>query len=363
VVLLVLFLVDLHLIPQTNDNYIYKIPPKLHDGWEVSSLKAVGIRTEKIEEITNRMLNVRKYAYVRSMLIVKNKKLVHEVYSPYHQRNTLHWLASITKTFTSTLIGIAIDKGYIKDINESVIKLLPEYSNAVKYSDFQKIKLKHLLCMTSGMDWNERSSYNDIENSEHIMVDTEDWMRYVLKRKIVNKPGTKFNYNTGGIHLLSAVIKSSTGLYANEFAEKYLLHPLGIYGYQWNRDPRGFPCTGGTDGGIGLRTRDLAKFGLLILNDGIWKGKQIVSKKWIKEATGNHKPGHSYWKGYGYNWFPGSRTVNGKTFNYIATFGYGGQFLYIIPKFEIIFALTSDLTDRNWAVNGLVDEMLSVLIK
>lgn len=99
------------------------------------------------------------------------------------------------------------------------------------------------------------------------------------------------------------------------------------------------------------------------LNDGIWKGKQIVSKKWIKEATRNHKPGHSYGKGYGYNWFPGSRTVNGKTFGFIATFGYGGQFLYIIPEFEIIFALTSDLTDRNWAVKGLVDEVLSVIIK
>lgn len=359
VFLWILLITGLYLFPETK--YTYRIPPKLNDGWEVSSLEAEEINTEKIEEVTNQMLNEGKYPYVRSMIIVKNKKLVHEVYSPYHQRNTLHWLASITKTFTSTLIGIAIDKGYISSVNESVIKLLPEFSHAVEDLKFQNIKLKHLMSMTSGTDWNESSSYNATANSEHIMVDTEDWMSYVLRQKVVHSPGTIFNYNTGGIHLLSAVIKSATGQYADEFAEKHLLHPLGIFGYQWNRDPKGFPCTGGTDGGLGLRTRDLAKFGFLILNNGIWQGKQIVSKKWIKEATRNHKPDHSLGRGYGYNWVPGSRMVEGKTIHYIATFGYGGQFLIIFPEFDIIFALTSDLTERNRTVYAMVEEVLSAL--
>ena len=101
---------------QTN-KYVYKIPVKLNDGWEVSSLKFVGIDTEQIETLTAQILSEERFRAIRSMLIVKNGKLVHEAYSIYHQRNTLHIMASMTKTITSTLIGIAIDKGFIKSVD------------------------------------------------------------------------------------------------------------------------------------------------------------------------------------------------------------------------------------------------------
>jgi CubicO group peptidase (beta-lactamase class C family) len=161
---------------------------------------------------------------------------------------------------------------------------------------------------------------------------------------MASDPGTIFNYNTGGIHLLSAVLKSVSGLYAHQFAEKYLLHPMGIYGYQWNKDPMGYPCTGGTDGGIGLRTRDAAKFGWLFLKDGKWKGEQIISKKWVKEAPRNYTK-MSGRRRYAYNWFSGSMTVNQKQFDYIASFGYGGQTLYIVPEHDLILVITCELAE------------------
>jgi len=202
--------------------------------------------------------------------------------------------------------------------------------------------------MSSGLEWVEwGSSYNDARNSEFQMVDSEDWIEYVLSKPLKVTPGTQFQYNTGGIHLLSAVIKSTTGLKTNQFAEKYLFEPLDIYAYQWNTDSTGNPCTGGTDGGVGLRTRDIAKFGWLFLHDGKWKGKQIISKEWVKLATQKHFKIPDRRDHYGFCWWPGTMRRKGKEFDYVASFGYGGQTLYLIPEKDLIIVFTCALTDRN----------------
>jgi CubicO group peptidase (beta-lactamase class C family) len=343
--------------------YVYQIPKKLNDGWEVSSLSDEGIDKEAIEEISREIADIDSYDNVLSMLIVKNGKLVHEVYSPYCQRNTLHWMASITKTITSTLIGIAIDKGFIESVDAKLYELLPQFADAFKDPEKKKIALKHIMTMTSGLDWNERVSYNDPRNSEWQMVESEDWMSHVVSHPVKDEPGTRFNYNTGGIHLLSAVIKSVSVLYAHQFAEKYLLHPMGIYGYQWNKDPMGYPCTGGTDGGLGLRTRDIAKFGWLFLRDGKWKGKQIVSEKWIKEAPKTTLLTRGRGSTYGFNWTTGARSVKGKRFEYIASFGYGGQILYIVPEYDLIIVFTCELAGGDSGVNTLVRKTFEAVIQ
>lgn len=347
--------------PQTND-YEYQVPKKLNDGWEVSSLKDEGIDEETIEEVSQLIRDTNSYENVLSMLIVKNGKLVHEEYSPYCQRNTLHWMASITKTITSTLIGIAIDKGYIESADAKLYELLPKFANHFKGPEKRKIALKHIMTMTSGLDWNEQVSYNNPLNSEWQMVESEDWMSYVVSRPMRDEPGTIFYYNTGGIHLLSAVLKSISGLYAHEFAEKYFLHPMGIYAYQWNKDPMGYPCTGGTDGGLGLRTRDIAKFGWLFLKDGKWKGKQIISEKWVKEAPITHVTTKGRGRSYAFNWMTGARTINGKRFDYIASFGYGGQTLYIVPEYDLVIVFTCELSGADSGVNRLVKRTFEAII-
>ena len=320
-------------------------------------MSAEGIEPGPVLEVSARIRDIDDIDNVLSMLIVKNGKLVHEVYSPYVQRNTLYWMASITKTVSSTLIGIAIDKGFIQSVDSRVADLLPEYADAIKDQKFKGITLKHIMTMSSGLDWHEQVSYNNPTNSEFQMVDSEDWIRYVLSHPVKDEPGSRFLYNTGGIHLLSAVIKSATGLYINQFAEEHLFHPLGIYAYQWNRDSRGYPCTGGTDGGVGLRSRDLAKIGWLFLKDGTWKGKRIISQKWIDEATRKYPilpGGRSH---YSYNWTPGTMTINRKRFEYKATFGYGGQILYLVPDFNVILIFTCDLAE-----GGMNSRMLAMKV-
>ncbi len=341
--------------------YKYQTPTKFNDGWEVSSLQAEKIDVGPIEEISAQIRDRDTIDHVLSLLIIKNGKLVHEVYSPYCQRNTLHVLASITKTVTSTLVGIAIDRGFIEDVDTKVYALIPEFADQIKDPAFKNISLKHIMTMTSGLDWNERVSYNDPRNDEFQMVEAENWMKYVLAKPVIAKPGTQFNYNTGGIHLLSAVLKSVSGLYAHQFAEKYLLHPMGIYGYQWNKDPMGYPCTGGTDGGIGLRTRDVAKFGWLFLSDGTWKGKRIISEKWVNEAPRNYAE-MSGRRRYAYNWFSGSMKVNQKQFDYLATFGYGGQTLYIVPEHDLILVITCELAESG-PIAGLARKVFEAAIR
>ncbi len=346
-----------------SEEYVYQIPKKLNDGWEVASLSDVRIDKDGIEDISRSIRDIDSYENVLSMLIVKNGKLVHEAYSPYCQRNTLHWMASITKTITSTLIGIAIDKGLIKSADTKLYELLPQFADDFKDSEKREIALKHIMTMTSGLEWNEQVSYNDPRNSEWQMVESEEWMSFVASHPVRDEPGKRFYYNTGGIHLLSAVIKSVSGLYAHQFAEKYLLHPMGIYAYQWNKDPMGYSCTGGTDGGLGLRTRDIAKFGWLFLKDGKWKGKQIVSEKWVKEAPKTHMTTQGRGRSYGFNWMTGSRTINGIRFEYIASFGYGGQTLYMVPEYDLIVVFTCELAGGNSGVHTLVKKTLEAIIK
>jgi CubicO group peptidase (beta-lactamase class C family) len=359
-VILLIFIVKAPGFSQQKD-YQYQTPKRFNDGWEVSSLRAEGIKVEPIEEISAQIRDRDIIDHVLSLLIVKNGKLVHEVYSPYCQRNTLHVLASITKTVTSTLIGIAIDRGMIQSVDTKVYRLIPDFTDEIKDPQFKSISLRQIMTMTSGLDWNERVSYNNPRNDEFQMVETDNWMEYVLSKPMATKPGTVFNYNTGSIHLLSAVIRGVSGLHVHQFAEKYMLHPMGIYGYQWNKDPMGYPCTGGTDGGIGLRTRDVAKFAWLFLEDGKWKGKRIISEKWVKEAPRNYTR-ESGRRRYAYNWFSGSMTVKGKTFDYIATFGYGGQTLYIVPEYDLILIITCELAESPPA-NFLVRKVFEAAIK
>ena len=342
--------------------YVYTIPPRLSDEWEVSSLETEGVDPAPILEISARVRDIDDIDEVLSMVIVKNGKLVHEVYSPYVQRNTLHWLASITKTMTSTLIGISIDKGFIPSVDARVMDLIPDYSEDVKDPRFHEIRLRHLMCMSSGLDWMEQVSYNDPRNSEWQMVESEDWIRFVLSRVVINDPGTQFLYNTGGIHLLSAVIKATAGLYADRFAEEHLFHPMGIYAYQWNRDIKGYPSTGGVDGGLGLRTRDLAKIGWLFMKDGSWQGKRIVSESWVKLATQKQPilpKGNSH---YSFNWFTGTGTINGKRYEYRATFGYGGQVLYLVPEMELLIVITCELADGGQISQVLTRQILEAAI-
>jgi CubicO group peptidase (beta-lactamase class C family) len=333
-----LFCLSLWLLP-SQDRYIYRIPEKLNDDWEVSSLSEQGMDEALIVEATNQIINDR-FKGIHSMVIVKNGHLVHEAYFKDYTRESLHRIHSITKSISSMLIGITIDKSFIKNVEEPVYKYFPEYDSNFDSPSKRRIKIKHILTLTSGIDWAERQyPYSDPRNNEYHQVRSDDWIGYVLEQTMRDEPGTKWEYNTGSVHLLSGIIKQSTGQFADKFAEKYLFKPLGIRKYEWNRDPSGYPCTGGTHGGLRMRTRDVAKIGSVILNGGKWKKQQIVSKDWVTISTDLQIDPPDF-NAMGYLWWRQSFVIRGKKIQCIYGAGYGGQSLTLVPVLDLIIVFT-----------------------
>jgi len=317
-----------------------ELPIKLDDGWEIASMRSVGIDAEKIYQLT-KQIDDGKYEGQRSLIVVKDGNLVYEAYYDGYDRESLHRIYSVSKSVTSILIGIAIDKGFIEGVDEPLVKLLPKYAAILNNSNKYEITLKNVLTMSPGFEWDEESiSFSDSRNSHTQMSRTKDWAKFALSRPLVYEPGIKWIYNTGNTHLLGVILKTKTGLHANEFAEKYLFEPLRIKKYKWNSDPMGYPCVGGSNGGLRLSTRDFAKIGQMMLDGGKWMGVQVVSQKWVDESTTIHINATNISK-YGYQWWRDKYKIKGAIFKAICGYGYGGQSLRIFPDLNLVIAMTS----------------------
>ena len=324
--------------PQAQPHYTYTIPERLDDGWEVSSLAAEGIDTPTIVRLTEQ-IEQDEYNAVHGCLIVKNGLLVYEEYFHGFRREKLHRLYSVTKSVTSALIGIAIDRGQIGGVDETVVSFFPEYVDEGWDHAKDAITLEHLLTMTAGLKYDEHSyAYSDPRNSHTQMTEARDWMRWTLEQPLVARPGTRFAYSTGNSQLFSGIIHKATGLYANQFAEECLFAPLGIQDYFWTIGGN-FPATGGSNGGLKLCARDMAKFGYVYLTGGRWKGVQVVPEEWVEESLVSRIQA---WGGaqYGYQWWIHRSRVAGTEIDWFAAHGHGDQLIALFPSLDLVVVLT-----------------------
>ncbi len=191
-----------------------------------------------------------------------------------------HDLKSITKSVTSLLVGIGVDRGWIADINTPVFTYFPDHSDT-QSPEKDRITLEHLLTMSAGLAWNESLPWSDPANNERQMDDTVDPYRYALERPVVTQPGRVYNYCGAAPILLQGVLQRTSGKPLDELAREALLEPLSITDVEWTRFPSG-DVRG--HGGLRLRPRDLAKLGQLVLDRGMWQGKQIILADWIAEV-------------------------------------------------------------------------------
>ena len=317
--------------------YSYEPPQQLNDGWPVSTLQSTGMDTETIEQVTSQMMDG-TFQGIHSFMIVKKGTVVHEVYFEDYTRNSLQTIYSITKSVSSALIGIAIDHGLISTVEDSVFSFFPQYG--IQDPAKQGIQLHHLLTLTSGFSWDEKTyPYSDARNSETQMVATDDWMRFVLERPMQSEPGTEWIYNTGSVHLIAGIIKHVYGDYADVFTKRVLFEPLGIDEYEWNKDPKDHPCTGGTLQGLKLKLRDAAKFGYLFLNQGKWNGLQIIPESWAETSTAKHVALESGGE-FGYLWWRGHFKIHGRAIQHYYAAGYGGQTIHIVPELDLMIVFT-----------------------
>lgn len=329
------------------------IPVARDDGWLVASANEDKlIDRAALCRMADRLAALSD-PNIHSVLVARGGKLVFERYFTgsdeipgrlYGRRiekisfdaNTLHNMKSVSKSVASLAAGIAIDRGLIGGINEPIFSFFPELSD-LRSPEKDRIQLVHALTMSLGLKWVEATpATGDYDNDESRMHRSWDQCRYVLgSLPVVTAAGREFFYNTGALALVSAIIRKATGRPLDEFAREVLFEPLGITGVTWER------YKGDTDagGGLRLRPRDMAKIGQLVIADGRWKDRQIVSKAWIEAST---TPKIKNTEGsYGYLWWLGRSRHNGRELQVIGAFGRGGQWIRIVPELDLVVAATA----------------------
>jgi len=274
---------------------------------------------------------------IHGIVIVRNGYKVLDAYSYPLTADDIHPIYSITKSVTSALVGIAIDKGYINNVNQTVLNLFPKRVAKNLDSNKKAIKIQHLLTMSSGLEC--RDSYHDYWVGLRQLENSSDWVQFAIDLPMAEAPGTRFNYCNGGTFLLSAILQQQTGLNALQFAEKYLFGPLGISDFSWPSNRQGITIG---YGGLHMRPQDMAKIGYLYLNNGMWDDNQIISSQWIKDSTRKHISTTESFD-YGYQWWITDSN------EYLAL-GYGGQYILVIPENNIVAVFTGNLTRKDWNI-------------
>jgi len=315
--------------------YTYRIPPEINDGWQTSSLNDEGVDAEKINELMHRILiGDDSVKNIHSVLLVKDGRLVLEEYFYGTHRNHLHPIQSDTKSIVSILMGIAVDKGLIETIDQPILDFFPEMTPAKLNADKRAITIEHLLMMAPGLQCRDSYRYKWRGLSE--MRQSADWTRFILDLPMAEAPGTRFEYCNGASFLLSAIIQKATGIRTLEFAEKHLFNHLGIKDLRWPADPQGVTIGWGE---MRLKPRDMAKIGYMMLKGGQWRGRQIVSRNWVRESTQPHIKAGAY--EYGYQWWRGNAVKDNRVIDAIWAWGHGGQFIFVLPALDLVAVFTA----------------------
>ncbi len=259
----------------------------------------------------------------------------HPDWHPYVRGRDVHTLQSVTKSITSTLIGIAIGRGEIPGVEASLVSYLAGYDLTRTDPRLAQVTLDDLLAMRSGIEWHETDRPFNETNTTLQLEASVDWVQFVLDQPMDADPGTKWVYNSGGSHLMSAVVREATGMTVDAYAERFLFGPLGIREYHWKRTPTGLPDT---EGGLYLEADDLAKIGYLYLHDGVWNGQRILPTGWVAASTARRveRVNQADW-GYGYQWW---RLDRGGTPVW-AGLGFGGQYLLVLPEYAAVGVINS----------------------
>ncbi|NOJ42597.1 serine hydrolase domain-containing protein [Bradyrhizobium australiense] len=347
-------------------------PAAIGDGWPTATPESVGLESPRLCGIAARL--VATNANVHAVVIVRHGTLVFEQYFPGYDEpwglgsgphdfdaTTKQDMRSVSKSVISLLVGIAIDRELIKSADEPVVKFFPDYAT-LKSPGWDNITLRHLLTMSSGIQWDENRAWNDPQNDEPRLSSEADPFRYILSKPIAAPPDAAWTYNGGGTDLLGNIIERVSGKSLDGFAREALFAPLGISDWEWMkyRNERIASAVG-----LRLRPRDAAKIGQLVLNRGAWNGRQIVSPKWIEQSVTPRFQAIGYFGGlfyYGQQWWMG-RTLSGdKDVKWIAAMGLGGQRIFIVPDLDLVVMTTSGLYGRARQGNAALDILTNLIV-
>jgi len=271
--------------------------------------------------------------YIYSTIIAKKGEILSQTYYNGKSADSLCNIQSLTKSIMSVLIGIAIDKGHIKNENETIAAYFPEELKNVADDRKKSITIKHLLNQTSGLAWRGHLELGPWRASKNPIA-------FVLTKNMEAGPGAKYNYNSGATHLLSVIISKATGMPTKAFAAKHLFRPLGLGDMDWEIRNDGYHDGSGL--GLSMRPIDVMTIAQTLENNGVWKDKRILSENWIEKMFNDKLKSKTNWglrnSKHGYCWYKAE--YNGLLIDY--GMGYGGQFIVIVPKKELVIVATHE---------------------
>lgn len=306
-------------------NPTYRDPVDDAADWAVAGSAGQGVDVARIEAGVETIRN----SSLTSIIVVRNDELVFERYLNGADRRTSSNIHSASKTLLGAALAVAVREGKLASLDARVSDILPEYFVTASTAK-RGITVRHLMTMSSGLAWTE-------DGTEYRVEGSSDWVRAVLDQPLVATPGTTYLYSTGNTHVLSAVLQRVSGLSTCQFVHQYLLAPLNVAAEHWGRDPQGI-SSGGYN--VYLTPREMAKFGLLLLHEGAWRGQQIVPASYIAEAqqarfavNATNSYGELVWL----------RTIAGHRMFY--AWGWGGQFIYVIPDLDLVVVATENTAD------------------
>ena len=272
---------------------------------------------------------------IHSLMLLRHGKVVAEGWWAPYAAEDIHVLYSVTKSFNSTAVGLAVSEGLVS-VDDLIVSHFPDLAPAAPDPELAAMRVRDLLTMSTG---------HEVDSIDAMRQRTDgQWTRSFLESSVPRAPGSYFLYNSGAAYRLGALVQRVTGMTVDEYLTPRLFAPLGIVGELWGRSQEGVNLT---DGGLAVRTEDLAKFGLLYLQGGMWNGQRVLSEQWVADATarqvstGNDDGNWNY--GYGYQFW---RSQHG----YRAD-GSLGQFGFVLPEQDIVLAITSGTNDTDGVMN------------
>ncbi len=286
-----------------------------------------------------------------SFIFYQHGEIVHELYTGGLTRATPLNIKSASKNILSTLVGIAIEEGFIESVDDKVGRYLPEYVAAAGEGAKADITLRHLLTMSSGLRSTSFGNYGR-------WVAGRDWVAGAIGGEQLHPPGTRMRYSTGDTHILSAVITEATGMSTRAFAQQYLFRPINVRIGGWDRAPEGYYFGGNN---MALSPGGLLSYGLLYLNEGRYNDAQVVPESWVRESLqpvferiSFNPRGHDY----GYLWWSNTFGHHRAWF----AWGYGGQYLFIIPELDAVIVFTGNPDARQRGVNNIIYNMMDEVV-
>jgi CubicO group peptidase (beta-lactamase class C family) len=345
--------------PSTADLQAVDFTPLVRDDWQVSTPKEQGLDPLLVAEMYH---NAAELETIYSLLVIKNGYLIAEDYFNEGSVDQKDRLQSVTKSFTSALVGIALEQGCLSSVDQKMLDFFPEVAGKVTDPRKFEITIRNMLEMRAGypMEDDNQALWDGLLSGRYPPL--------IEAFPLVSDPGTRFHYSNLTSNWLGIIVDRACGMHLKAYAEEHLFSPLDISPGEWGQDAQGHNngC-----GDLHLTPRDAAKFGLLYLNDGMYKGKQIVPTDWVHDSLQTYSVNEAFVKkvgnfrdiGYGYHWWSANAGKHDVNF----AWGHGGQLIVLVDEFDMVIVTTSypfwlEHNDQSWSNEKAIISMVSEFI-